>query len=383
MCFVDLAPLEALKRMNEHLRGLRECASVLRYMELLVSCIPSLGINVRVVFEPLLFFGSTYSGAIFQVGMEDRRRSEVLACGGEYKELINGYRIPSDRLRHVNAVGVIFQLSRLWTLKVARGTKIKRTSPVLVYSSGADMLGERLAVTAELWKAGLMVEVVREDSITPDLLSHIVRLKGIVVAVHLKDHCSRGPFGVVKLKQYERRQEVEVAKPELIDNVLQFLAGPERASSSAPTSGSFSLFPSSSSSFSSSSSHDPTQHPNKSTIALHSSVSVSLFSPFSKIKGHQRSMIMDKTMRAVAPLLASFTGGRTTEVVAHDLAKGLLRDIVDTLSEGEEVFRRHVESSDREAALKMRNLLRDLKAENNLLVLLYNYREENIELVAF
>lgn len=298
-----------------------------------------------------------YCGFVFQVCVEDRKKSEVLACGGEYKDLINHYRIPSDRVRHVSAIGASFQLGRIWTLKSSRGMRVKRESPILVYSTGTEMLNEKLHIAAELWSAGLMVEILCEENVAPDFLSHVVRLKGIILAVHLKDHCSRGPFGVVKLKNYEKRQEAEVARSDLLETVIKFLSHQERQSSSD-------------------------SNINKPSSS-HSPVNVSLFSPFSKIKGNQKSMIMDKTMRAITPLLTSFTGAGPIEVIAHDLSKGLIRHIIDTLGEGEEVFRRLIESSDREAALKMRNHLKGLKSSLNPSALLYNYREENIELVTF
>jgi hypothetical protein len=109
---------------------------------------------------------------------------------------------------------------------------------------------------------------------------------------------------------------------------------------------------------------------------------VTLFTPNAKIKGSQKSFLMEKAVRAMAPVISSVSGPKAIEVVAHDLGKELLQKIVSTLHEGEDIFKKQISSSnDREIASKLRSLLKGFK-DKRPYCFLFNYRDRTMDLVS-
>ena len=349
----DLEVNVTIKRLEELLKTAKGCKEILKQMGLLIGNLSHVGIKIGTIsLDPLFIHGEhIFDGTVFQVYPEERKKkAEPLAYGGAYKKLVNFHRFPSDQCRDVNAFCSLWNLSRLQSF--CEATKFKKMDQlvrVIVYSSGTQMLSEKLEIASLLWNEDIVVDIIREDSVTSEYVIQVARVRGIDVLIYLKGSASRGQFGVVKLKDLERRTEVDVTRTELVDAILELKStsntgkGEESQSGFAP-------------------------------------LNVSLFVPYTKMKGAQRSLMMEKAVRAMSPFLGSLSGPSPIEVIAHDLPLELIRKITGTLIEGEDVFKRSLDKDDdREAAIKMRQLLRGLR-EKRPFAFLFNYRDKVLEL---
>lgn len=353
----------AIKRLEELLRTVKETVLPLKHLNILVSSLPVVMVGkVRISIDPLLEVGNRlYSGTIFQLTLEERKKSDVLAYGGDYKELLDSLRFPTDRNRNVKPFGVVFPLMKLWASCGFKSLANKRTVAVLVHSSGADMFHEKLSIASMLWDAGFIVELIRDESVPPEYVSQLIRVRGIQYTVLLKDQLSRGQFGTVKLRACDRKLEMDIGRREIVETIRALINETEK-SITAKVDAEVDI---------------------PQTISNIAPLNVSLFSPFTKVKGTQKTLIMEKAVRSMAPLISCFTSSHhPIEVVAHDLPRDLVRRISDCLSEGDDTLRKSIDSADREAAVKLRSLLRGLK-DKSLHIFLYNYREQWIELVSF
>lgn len=354
----DIEPSLAIKRLEELLRSAKDCHEALKHLSLMVTSLSFIGLKFRICIDPLFNIGDDiYSGTVFQLSQEERKRTGSLANGGAYKELLDSYRLPTDRKRNVHSIGVIWQASRLLNLRAMHGTRPRRDTKVLVYSSGPDLLGEKLEIASILWDAGIMADIIREDVVASDYINQVVRSRGISLAVQLKDYGSRGQFGLVRLRNFDTRQEVDITRPEIVEAIRESFADTDKE-------------PNLRGDLEGAQGSHPTFAP----------LNVSLFAPYAKVKGSQKSFVMEKAVRAMAPVLASFSGPKPIEVIAHDLSLELARRIIDRLSDTDDAFRKCIDSRDeREAAMKMRTLLRGLRDKKSF-AFLYNYREGWIEL---
>jgi hypothetical protein len=290
---------------------------------------------------------------MFQIILEDRKKTDGLVSGGSFKKLVDSFRFPTDRVRNINAVGAVWNLGRLLNMRSSLGIRVGKEPIVLIYSAGPDMLLEKLNIASLLWDAGIVADIIREDIVTGEYINQIVRIRGISATIYLKDHSSRGQFGVVRLKSIERRQEFELTRSEIVETLYSIFAEGDREVSR----------------------DEQGMVPQPSSTPLN----VSLFAPYAKIKGGQKTVIMEKAVRAMSPLLATMSGTAPIEVIAHDMSRDLLRRVMDTLSEGDDSFKKLVDSrDDRNAATKMRTLLRGLREKS--FAFLYHYKENCIDL---
>lgn len=350
----DLDPLLAMKRLEELLRTFKKASSPLRHLSILLNSLAHLDLRAKIVLDPFLALDEKiYSGTIFQVTPEERRKGDPLAYGGEYKDLLDRHRFPTDRTRGVGAVNVTWNFPRLHAFCVNVGMRtVPHSHRVIIYSSGPDMLGDKLEVAALLWDAGIVADVIREDSVMNDYIMQLSRVRGINIVVFLRDSAARGQFGTARVKILDKRNEVEVSRVDLVETILG--------------SGAF----------------EETRVPEEASVASLAPLNVSLFAPYAKMKGSQRSLIMEKTVRAMGPVLASMTGPKPIEIIAHDLSRDLVMRITSSLHEGEDLFKKLLDNKDdREIAMKMRSLLRGLK-DKKAFAFLFNYRERSIDLVS-
>lgn len=365
MILLDLDADVSLKRLEEILRSSKECATHLRRLGVILAAIPHIGFKLRVSIDPFFIHGDRlYSGTIFQLSLDDRRRSDSIAAGGFYEELLDSYRYPTDRTRQVGAVGVVFQHSKLVALRSLYGVKTETDPMVLVYATSAGMLGEKMDVAAMLWDSHINVEVLDEGVTNSEHANQIARTKGSLLSVQLRENTSRGAFGLVRVRNYEHRQEYEISRGELVDNIRaainegdrdQPAGGRQEGASEGGTASAYSSF---------------------------APLNVTLFAPFGKVKGFQKSVVMEKAVRAMGPLMASFSGLKPIEIVAHDVGKDVIRRVIDSLSEPAEYLKKALDArDDRDAALKLKALLEGLR-EKKPFVLLYNYKDGFVDIVS-
>lgn len=358
---LDLDSGIALKRLDELLQSVKECAGALSHLRQLVTCLQHLGVKIKACVDPLFVNGDElFSGIMIQISLEDRKRGDALASGGSYKKLIDGYRYPTDMSRHVSSIGIVLQLSKLLLVKKTFAARALRNVEVMVYATSPGMFQEKIAVASMLWDSQIEVEIISEDVVSSDYVVQVARARGLAIAIQLKDPSSRGPFGMVKIRNFERRQEVEVPRDDLVETLRAIFADLERESSGQA------------------------RHETETTAGAQPLVTpfnVTLFAPSVKFKGTQKSMIMDKAVRAMTMFLSSVAGPKVSEVVVHDLPRELVRRAVDALMEGDETFKRKFDSrDDRETATKLRDLLFRLR-DKKAFAFLYSYREECIDVV--
>ncbi|XP_055034639.2 histidine--tRNA ligase isoform X2 [Misgurnus anguillicaudatus] len=142
-----------------------------------------------------------------------------VAGGGRYDGLVGMF---DPKGRKVPCVGVSIGIERIFSIMEqkaeASSEKVRTTeTQVLVASAQKNLLEERLKLTTELWNAGIKAEVLYKKN--PKLLSQLqhceetgIPLVAILGEQELKD-------GVVKLRNVASREEVDVPRLNLVDEI--------------------------------------------------------------------------------------------------------------------------------------------------------------------
>ena len=343
-------------------------ASLLNHVKGLMELVRAFNLETKIVFDPLFcYLPHMYSGLMFQVVSETtRRKLDILAGGGRYDKLVEHYKLPSQKHQYVGAVGVSFSVGKLVAFmdkKRVQGGKGERLVDidVLVYSFGANMLSDRMSVCAELWKADIKAEFMNHNEVNQELLHQACKARGIHWVVILKEHQSRGPFGMVRIRHLERRTEVEVMRRDLVETLLKNLAEgvshhPEDGipiQSSMPVSQS-------------------------STIPM---LSITINSRLGKISNNQKGIIRDKAVKALNPLFSHLSSGKSIEIIAHDIPRSITSRFMECLDNKDESgLKRVMDCEERESLNKLKQSISSLR-EKFELVLLFNYKDNSIEFV--
>ncbi|NWJ02448.1 SYHC protein, partial [Crypturellus undulatus] len=169
-----------------------------------------------------------YTGVIFEAVLVQQENDHVeepvgsvgsVAGGGRYDGLVGMF---DPKGRKVPCVGVSIGIERIFSImeqKVeASAEKIRTTeTQVLVASAQKKLLEERLKLISELWDAGIKAEMLYKKN--PKLLNQLqycedtgVPLVAIVGEQELKD-------GVVKLRVVATREEVDVRRENLVEEI--------------------------------------------------------------------------------------------------------------------------------------------------------------------
>lgn len=142
-----------------------------------------------------------------------------VAGGGRYDGLVGMF---DPKGRKVPCVGVSIGIERVFSIMEQKAElsaeKVRTTeTQVMVASAQKNLLEERLKLTAELWNAGIKAEVMYKKN--PKLLSQLqhcedsgIPLVAILGEQELKD-------GVVKLRTVASRDEVDVSRAELVEEI--------------------------------------------------------------------------------------------------------------------------------------------------------------------
>nr|CAH7738757.1 unnamed protein product [Callosobruchus chinensis] len=128
--------------------------------------------------------------------------------------------------RQVPCVGVSIGVERLFAVMEARQASEKiRTTETEVYVATAqkNLHEERMRLCAELWAAGFKVEHSYKKN--PKLLQQLQHCEeyGIPLALILGE--SEIKNGIVKLRNVTTREEVEITRSKLADEIRQRLQG--------------------------------------------------------------------------------------------------------------------------------------------------------------
>uniref|UniRef100_A0A8C1SP73 histidine--tRNA ligase n=1 Tax=Cyprinus carpio TaxID=7962 RepID=A0A8C1SP73_CYPCA len=205
-------------------------------MKLLFSYLELFQVTDKVVFDLSLARGlDYYTGVIYEAILSQTIPASVstpaeqngadeagvsvgsVAGGGRYDGLVGMF---DPKGRKVPCVGVSIGIERIFSIMEQKTSseKVRTTeTQVLVASAQKNLLEERLKLTSQLWNAGIKAEVLYKKN--PKLLSQLqhceetgIPLVAILGEQELKD-------GVVKLRNVASREEVDVPRADLVDEI--------------------------------------------------------------------------------------------------------------------------------------------------------------------
>jgi len=213
-----------LTKVPTVVEGLAAMKLVLHYCELL-------GVNKKVLFDLSLARGlDYYTGIIYEAvllgeSLGDDATSSVgsIAGGGRYDNLVGMF---DAKHKQVPCVGVSIGIERIFAVieaKLTSGQNKVRTTEVEVFVASAqkNLLDHRMLICKELWDEGFKVEQSYKKN--PKLLAQLQHCEefGIPLAVILGE--SEIQKGVVKLREVTTRNEVEVPRAKLADEIRKRL----------------------------------------------------------------------------------------------------------------------------------------------------------------
>ncbi|XP_066479247.1 histidine--tRNA ligase, cytoplasmic [Tiliqua scincoides] len=196
-------------------------------MKLLLEYLTIFGISDQISFDLSLARGlDYYTGVIYEAvlqqqndHMEESISVGSVAGGGRYDGLVGMF---DPKGRKVPCVGVSIGIERIFSIMEqkleASEEKIRTTeTQVLVASAQKKLLEERLKLISELWDSGIKAEMLYKKN--PKLLNQLqyceetgIPLVAILGEQELKD-------GVVKLRDVATREEVDICRGNLVEEI--------------------------------------------------------------------------------------------------------------------------------------------------------------------
>lgn len=219
-----------LSQNKQFLEGLSD-------LKTLFECLELFGVTSQVSIDLSLARGlDYYTGVIFEaVLLWDQKELRVqqqndydenlnvgsVAGGGRYDELV---RLFDPKGKKVPCVGVSIGIERICSLvekKAAEERVRTTTTQVLVAAAQKDFLKERLKLISILWDSGIPAEMLYKKN--PKLLSqlHYCEETGIPLVVIIGEQEIKD--GVVKLRDVRTREEVDVPRERLIEEIRKNL----------------------------------------------------------------------------------------------------------------------------------------------------------------
>ncbi|XP_068133906.1 histidine--tRNA ligase, cytoplasmic [Hyperolius riggenbachi] len=209
------------------LEGLNDMKTLFEYLELF-------GVTDKILFDLSLARGlDYYTGVIYEAVLvqnqaephqqNDHTEEAVsvgsVAGGGRYDGLVGMF---DPKGRKVPCVGVSIGIERIFSIMEQKAeaseAKIRTTeTQVLVAAAQKKLLEERMKLIAEFWNGGIKAEMLYKKN--PKLLSQLqyceetgIPLVAILGEQELKE-------GVVKLRVVSTREEVDVARQNLVEEI--------------------------------------------------------------------------------------------------------------------------------------------------------------------
>ncbi|XP_049685709.1 histidine--tRNA ligase, cytoplasmic-like isoform X2 [Accipiter gentilis] len=201
-------------------------------MKLLFEYLTLFGITGKISFDLSLARGlDYYTGVIFEAVLLQTENDHVeepvsvgsVAGGGRYDGLVGMF---DPKGRKVPCVGVSIGIERIFSILEQRvkasGEKVRTTeTQVLVATPQKHLLAARLKLISELWDAGIKAEMLYKKD--PKLLKQLqycedtgIPLAAIIGEQELTD-------GVVKLRDVATREEVDIPREKLVDEIRRRL----------------------------------------------------------------------------------------------------------------------------------------------------------------
>ncbi|XP_004609993.1 histidine--tRNA ligase, cytoplasmic [Sorex araneus] len=217
-----------LSQNKQALEGLGDLKLLFEYLTLF-------GVADKISFDLSLARGlDYYTGVIYEAVLLQtpaREGEEPLgvgsvAAGGRYDGLVGMF---DPKGRKVPCVGLSVGVERIFSIVEQRlealEEKVRTTeTQVLVASAQKKLLEERLKLAAELWDAGIKAELLYKKN--PKLLNQLqyceetgIPLVAIIGEQELKE-------GVIKLRSVASREEVDVRREDLVDEIKRRTSQP-------------------------------------------------------------------------------------------------------------------------------------------------------------
>jgi histidyl-tRNA synthetase len=213
-----LTILRADSNFGEH----KQAQEAFDELELMFKYMDAMNCIHRVSFDLSLARGlDYYTGVIYEAMLTDTDQVGSIAAGGRYDNLVGMFSS-----KPVPAVGVSIGIERIFAilegLERKRG-KIRATSTqVLVASVGKELLPARMAVCAELWANGVKAEFLYDLNPKPKKQMDFALDNGIPLILWLgEDEMAKG---IVKIKDMIKREEVEVPRENMLQEVQRLIA---------------------------------------------------------------------------------------------------------------------------------------------------------------
>ncbi|XP_013062208.2 histidine--tRNA ligase, cytoplasmic-like isoform X2 [Biomphalaria glabrata] len=231
--------LELVKELlnDQNLKSQKNALEGLEDLKLLLTYCDSIGVTNKVIFDMSLARGlDYYTGVIYEailtghtVQLSDQTGEESVgvgsvAGGGRYDGLVGMFDAKGKK---VPCVGVSIGIERLFSIMEAKAqaaqTKIRTTeTEVYVIAAQKNMVEERLKLTNALWDADIKTEQSYKKNTKMLSEFQFCEQRGIPLAVIIGQ--SEIESGVVKLKVIGSREEREVPRANMIEEIKNTLA---------------------------------------------------------------------------------------------------------------------------------------------------------------
>lgn len=196
--------LEALKQLFEYC----DCMGITSSLRFDLSLARGLDYYTGVIYEAVLTEGDSEIGSI--------------AAGGRYDGLV---KMLSESNKHnVPCVGVSIGIERIFAFLEAQSSAENKYYPTQCYvaSVGKQMVAERIKLLASLWAADIRAEhSYKNNAKLLQQLQYCEERDIPLVALIGEDELKQG---VVKLRNVKTREEVTVARDNVVDEVRKLIA---------------------------------------------------------------------------------------------------------------------------------------------------------------
>lgn len=197
----------------------------LESMKLFFEYIKVFGIEDLVSFDLSLARGlDYYTGIIYEVVLLDKGESVgSVAGGGRYDNLVGMFH-PKNKT--IPCVGISIGVERLFTVieaKLAKEKQKVRTTEVQVFVAAAqkNLVEHRMTVCKDLWNAGVKTEHSYKKN--PKFLAQLQHCEENEIPWAVIIGEEEVAKGIVKLRNVITRQEDEVKREDLVEEVLKRL----------------------------------------------------------------------------------------------------------------------------------------------------------------
>lgn len=197
----------------------------LEAMRLFFEYIKVFGIEDLVSFDLSLARGlDYYTGIIYEVVLLDKGESVgSVAGGGRYDNLVGMFH-PKNKT--IPCVGISIGVERLFTVietKLAKEKQKMRTTEVQVFVAAAqkNLVEHRMAICKDLWNAGVKAEHSYKKN--PKLLAQLQHCEENEIPWAVVIGEGEIANGIVKLRNVVTRQEEEIKREDLVEELFKRL----------------------------------------------------------------------------------------------------------------------------------------------------------------